>query len=216
MHIGGLDGQLAALRHGVARVHCQVHNDLIQVHGVDFNGPIGLQLGGDLDVFADHAAQQFHGWLTISLRSIIFGWLIWRRLKASNWLVSAPPGWRHTGSPPIRPQVRCDSVHPASFTSRYSLDHGEQVIEIVRHSAGQAAHRLQLLRLAELLFKKFPLGESLSMAIAPSMRPAGIAQRGGPDGDINQRAILAAPLALDAGKGVAARKPALHRRNSSR
>ena len=36
-------------------------------------------------------------------------------------------------------------------------DHGQQVIEIVRHAAGKLTHRLHLLRLAQLLFSAQPL-----------------------------------------------------------
>jgi hypothetical protein len=39
--------------------------------------------------------------------------------------------------------------------SRVANDHTEQVIEIVRHSSGQSAHRFHFLGLAELLFE-FP------------------------------------------------------------
>jgi hypothetical protein len=57
--IGGLDGERAALRHRVARVHRQVHQHLLDLRRIGLDPP---QAGGEpahqLDVLVDQARQQ--------------------------------------------------------------------------------------------------------------------------------------------------------------
>ena len=36
--VGGLDGELAALRHGVAGVHGKIHDDLVDLAGIGADG----------------------------------------------------------------------------------------------------------------------------------------------------------------------------------
>src|SRR2546425_7139480 len=59
IHGGGLDRELAATRHGVARVDDQVHDDLLELPGIDSDGSAGC-LGREpqFDVLADQATQQ--------------------------------------------------------------------------------------------------------------------------------------------------------------
>ena len=60
LHLGGLrpNRELPALRHGIARVHGQVHHDLAHFHGVGPGiGQLGIQLGQQLDVLTDDAAH---------------------------------------------------------------------------------------------------------------------------------------------------------------
>ncbi len=49
-----------------------------------------------------------------------------------------------------------------------AIDHGQQVIEVVRHAAGQAADRLQLLRLKQFFFElRFFRFDPLAVANVP-------------------------------------------------
>ena len=94
-----------------------------------------------------------------------------RRLKASNWWVSAPPrsAERRISSSAVRwarLQIAAGEQHVA-----VAGDDGEQVVEIVGHAAGQPAHRLHLLRLAELLLQ--------AGALAPHLGRADFALHGG-------------------------------------
>ena len=58
--MAGLDGQLAALRHGVAGVHGEVHDDLVDLAGIGTNGADrGAWNHDKIDILADHAGEHF-------------------------------------------------------------------------------------------------------------------------------------------------------------
>ena len=60
LDIGGFNGQVSALRHGVAGVDGQVHDDLFDLSRVGLHlRQRGLQGGPQLHVFADQALQHF-------------------------------------------------------------------------------------------------------------------------------------------------------------
>ena len=59
-HVGGLDGQLAALRHGVASVYGKIHDDLVDLAGIGANrAQSGAGNHHQIDIFADHAGEHF-------------------------------------------------------------------------------------------------------------------------------------------------------------
>ena len=72
-------------------------------------------------------------------------------------------------------------------------DDGEQVVEVVRHAARELAHRLHLLRLAQLLLQLVPCGqiahEAGEEALAVGMRLA--------DGELHREDGAVLALALD-------------------
>src|SRR3989442_1185457 len=56
--VRGLDRELAALRHGVARVHGQVHDHLLELTGIRLHrAHVGCERRAQLDVLADETAQ---------------------------------------------------------------------------------------------------------------------------------------------------------------
>ena len=56
--VGGLDGQLASRRHRVARVHGQIHDDLLNLARIGANrAQVSAGNHYQIDVFADHAGQ---------------------------------------------------------------------------------------------------------------------------------------------------------------
>ena len=58
-HVAGRHRQPAPVRHGVGRVDAQVEQDLLDLPHVGLDVPGGrIEDRHDLDVFADHAAQQ--------------------------------------------------------------------------------------------------------------------------------------------------------------
>ena len=77
----------------------------------------------------------------------------WRRLKASNWWVSAPPRSAERRISSSALALRLLQVAARQQQIAVAGDHGQQIVEIVRHAAGQPAHRLHLLRLPELLLQ---------------------------------------------------------------
>ena len=60
LDVAELDGELAAVGHGVARVHREIDDDLLQLTRVDRDAPqAGRLVRGELDVLAEEPAQ--HG-----------------------------------------------------------------------------------------------------------------------------------------------------------
>jgi len=53
-HVSGLEPQPSAMRHRIARVHAQVHEDLLELSGVRlYRLQVTRQIGVDLDVLSD-------------------------------------------------------------------------------------------------------------------------------------------------------------------
>ena len=58
--IGGGDGELAAARHGIARVDGEVHDHLLELAGIGLHATEGgIKFGGKFDVLPDQAAEHF-------------------------------------------------------------------------------------------------------------------------------------------------------------
>jgi len=58
--VGGLDGELTALRHGVAGVHGDVHDDLVDLARIGADRAQRRAWNHDqIDVLADHAGEHF-------------------------------------------------------------------------------------------------------------------------------------------------------------
>ncbi len=56
--IGGFYGELAAMRHGIARVHRQIHDDLLNLAGVGLHrAEIRSRNHGQIDVFANNSRE---------------------------------------------------------------------------------------------------------------------------------------------------------------
>src|SRR6202012_4743225 len=62
LDVAGVDGQPAATRHRVPRVHGQVEQYLLQLAAVGLDRPqLRVRVDAQLDVLAQRPAQQFHG-----------------------------------------------------------------------------------------------------------------------------------------------------------
>ena len=95
--------------------------------------------------------------LTTSFRSKFFGWIICRRLKVNNCRVRFAA--RSAASPICRAESKASSGRARERQQRrVPLDDGQDVVEIVRHAAGQLADRFHLLRLPQLCLQALPLG----------------------------------------------------------
>ena len=185
----GQDGHLTALGHCVPRVGAEVHHDLLErawigVHG----GGIGGLVEGQPDIFADNALHQL------------------RRARNQRVQVQRPrredllapereqlSGERrravhHLGDlHEIRPHrdlrmqvVRYGDVDRREVEQgevRGGPDDGEEVVEVVRHAAGQRAHGLHLLRQAELLLQAPLFGDVAGNAVDSNDRTAFVAHR---------------------------------------
>ncbi len=93
-------------------------------------------------------------------RSIDSGLMAWRRVNASNWCVNPVP--RATARRmAARTRSRCSGVHVALQQLQPVCKHCQQIVEVVRHAAGQPPDGFQLLRLAKRL-----LGFSQALLVA--------------------------------------------------
>ena len=156
LHVGGLDRQHAAVGHRVARVDREVEQHLLELvrvreHAVQLRLERVRRARGPR-----RSAVESIGVIpsTTSLSSRTRGWSTWRRLKASSWRVriaarsAAAAIWSSSGS-----ELAVASVEQGL---RVAADHGEQVVEVVGDAAGEAADRLEPLRLAQLLLELEP------------------------------------------------------------
>jgi len=148
LHIGGFDGERAALGHGVACVDSQFHQHLLKLAGVGADtAQIRPQFQAQVDIFPDEPLQ--HG------------------PQAGHRLVQVDNLQLQHLAPAERQELIGKS--PGALTRLHYLlggmailvaglqvvqnelgipiDNGEKVIEIVRHAAGQHAHGFHFLRL---------------------------------------------------------------------
>ena len=59
LHVGRLDRELAAVRHGVTGVHREVHGDLLDLAWIDLHlAEPGCEQHGQLDILADESPEQ--------------------------------------------------------------------------------------------------------------------------------------------------------------
>ena len=99
--------------------------------------------------------------LSAMFRSMTFGCSTWRRLNASICLREV--GGAHRGARDLfgvgaALVLRIERVqHDLGVAD----DRRQQVVEIVRDAAGQAADRFHLLRVAQLFFEHQPLGHRI-------------------------------------------------------
>ncbi len=153
--------ELAALGHGVACVGGQVHHDLFDRPGAgeDLIEPVG-RLDLDIDVLGQQAAQ---GRLEVGDQLPQVEWLDLELLAPTEGeelldeLLTAGDGRFQFFNVIGRLTVGLGQLIGEEFG--VDLHHGQQVVEVVSHSACQLTHRLHLLGLAELLLQLHALGE---------------------------------------------------------
>ena len=158
--VRGLDRQLAALRHGVAGVHGQVHDDLVDLAWI---GAHGAQLGAwnhdQIDVLADHAREHLQ---------VLGDHLVQIEHFGGQHLFAAEgqqlPGQRSGALRGIGDFLRRAAqprigTEPIEQKLGVAGDHHQQVIEVVRDAAGEAADRFHFLRLTELQLQRSGLGD---------------------------------------------------------
>ena len=158
-HVGGADRELAAVRHGVARIDGEVHDHLLELVQVRLDRPdVAAVTDLELDRLAEQPGEQ-HG--DVGERLVELDHLRPKRL---------PPRERqelpHQAGGAVgvlldvhdvlegrigRPVVGEEQVGEAD-------DGGQHVVEVVRDAAGELADRLHLLALRELQLERPLLG----------------------------------------------------------
>ena len=155
--VGGFDGQLAALRHGVAGVERQVEERGLQLAGV---GPDDPQVRGhrqlQLDRFAQGPAQQ--GRHLFDQCAGLEG-LRRERVLAREGEQAVGQLGAAQGGPKDRVDMRFVLADLFGEKLHVANDDAQQIVEVVRHAAGQLADRLHPLGLDKPLLGPLAFGD---------------------------------------------------------
>ncbi len=201
-HVGRLDAQRAALRHRVAGVDREVHQDLLDLVRIGLDRPqVRAGHRQQLDVLADQAAQhavQVQRQLAEvddpRLDDLLAG-------EGEQTVREVRGALRRLADLPQLRLQRMRGAEPGVDQIRVAEDHRQHVVDVVRDAAGQAADALELLHLRQLLFQPAPLRHVLLRL--RQRRP----QLGGPLGDaILELVARGAQRRLD--RAAARRSPA--------
>ena len=182
MDVAGLDHQLAAVGHGVARIERQIEDRGGELVGVDQRGPdVRRRACGVIWMCSPRVGRSSLAVSSISaLMSISRGCSGCLRAKASRCLVRLAPR-SAASSISLRDGSELGLVGDGLAENADGAgDDGQDVVEVVRDAAGELADRLHLLRLAELGFGGLLLGHvAADEVISPRrLRPcAGPVQR---------------------------------------
>ena len=149
----GLDAQLAAVRHRVARVDHQVQDDLLDLTGICFDASeMVVQHYGEFDVFFDQATEHLFR-VRYDLVDIQDDWF-------NNLLTTEHQELARERSSTVRRLLdlldfRAIGINQCGIIQKQIAvpgNHREQIVEVMRHSTSQAANRLHLLGLLQNLF----------------------------------------------------------------
>ena len=154
LKVGGCDLKAAAVRHGVARIDEQVHDHLLDLFGIGQDtAQMGIERGGEGDVFADEAAEHAFGIADGGIEVERTG--LDDLLAAEGEELAGEGGCAFAGLADFLGAVPQGAVgiEAAGEEIGIAIDDGEQVIEIVSDTAGEASDAFQFLRLAELLLQ---------------------------------------------------------------
>jgi len=153
-----LDGQPDPGWHGIARVRRQVHNQMVQLSRFSLYVPKRrIQCQHQFDPLAKSGP---HYTLRFPYQIVEQKHFRLQHLFAAErqQLARQVRGSRPRGSHPLH--VSAPGIFRAHLLEdqvRVAVDYGEQVVEIVRHAAGQTSDTLQPLGLLQLLLQILPL-----------------------------------------------------------
>jgi hypothetical protein len=150
----GVHAELATARHGIAGVDDEVHDDLLELAGVQMNRATCVQLRAQLDVLGDQAMQHF---LELADRLVEVQQLWVADLSSAEGEQLTRQSTSSLGAAFDLLQVR---EHGPGRQSRelelghrqlgVAEDRGQDVVEVVRHAACEQSDRLELLRVQQL------------------------------------------------------------------
>ena len=173
--VAGFDRQLAAVGHGVARVEREIEDAGLELRRVDLDGPqAGAADRLELDGLAERAHQKV-GHADDELVGVDRARVERLPAREGEQPLRQLRGALGAGQGVVERALGARFDHPALRDVEVADDDGEQVVEVVRHAAGQLADRLHLLRLPQRL-----LGE-----LAP--RHLGVEGLRAPQGQQHQR-----------------------------
>ncbi len=194
--IGRLDRQGAAARHGILRVDRQVEHDLFHLAAIGLDAPPGVAAGPSTILTSSLSRRPSMGRMSsrIAFRSSSVGSMICLRLNASSWRRQRRRARARFLNFRDVESVR-GSSGPALVQQQLAEaeNHRQQIVEVVRHAAGQASDGFHLLGLLKLRLEHVALGHVLGDADSAHrfaaarprrMRPAPLSQRTFPSGRI--------------------------------
>jgi hypothetical protein len=192
-----LDGELAAGRHGVARVDRQVDQDLLDLPRVE--GDRRQRLAADdpqLDVLADEAQDHLLGAQDdlVEVEDLGGDDLLARERQQVAGQRRRRLGRLHHVGQPLPRRVNGRQRLQAVVDPRG--DDREEVVEVMRDPAGQPADRLHLLRVHQLLLEPLSIGDVREGHQHLRQGPVGVAHRLRGDLQVEARAVAARRLGL--------------------
>jgi hypothetical protein len=199
--VAGVDHELAAGRHRVARVQGQVQDHLLEL------GPVGPQIAGarvqihlEFDLLADEAPQ--HG--LDAGRDIVHG----QNLRLEHLAAAEGQKLLSQAGGPLGGVADAGhvlgQVGPGRLVEgevREADDRGQDVVEVVGDAAGEAADRLELAGLEQLGLQAVQLARVLHQRDCAQDPAALVRDRGEVGPDVDRAAVLgvARQLLLDDG-----------------
>ena len=193
------------LRHGVARVHGQVHQDLLELARVGVDVP-GVRPQGEeqLHVLADEPPQHRADLLDHRVEVQVLP--LQHLLAAEGQELAGEAGGAIGGLLDLLHAAaeRIVGLQPAEEHRAAPGDDGEQVVEVVGHPAREPPHRLHLLGLPQLVLELLALGDVHHGADHPDAPAVRVAQHVAAVVDLGVRAVGAPAAVLRAPARVAA------------
>ena len=160
VHVRRLERELAALGHGVPRVHREVHEDLLELSGVGLHGTrVRRETGAQLDVLAEQAAEHL---LKVAHQGPdVDHARLQDLLPAEREQLSREAGGPVGGLANFGDILVTGVAGAQIFEEqvRVAGDRGENVVEVVSDPAREPADRFHFLRLAQLLLELHALGD---------------------------------------------------------
>jgi len=160
LDIRGLDVEFAAARHGVRGVDGEIEHDLLDLAAIREDG----RAGGDadhvqIDVRADHPAQQF--FQVVDHRTQVEQHRTQQLLAAEGEQLTRERCRALTRGDDLLIVLGSDLIAGEVFVEQFAIRENDLqgVVEIVRHTAGQASHGFHFLRLQELRLEIAPHGD---------------------------------------------------------
>ena len=201
--VGGLDRELAAAAHGIARIDREIDDGRRKLRGIGQHAPgVGREHRLDLDVLAEHRLEQLGG---LHHQAVDLDLARLQRLAAREG--QKLRGDRRAARRRVVDQLgdRCKLrlVRQAVLQDLDRAgDDGQHVVEVVGDAAGELADRIHLLRLAQPLLGLVLLGQvgcraaiAEETAVGGKYRPAVDADAAQPTGRV-AAAVLETPERL--------------------
>ncbi len=176
LHVGGLDGEAAAVGHRVARVHHQVHDHLLDLTRIGLHPPESHR--GDhrqVHVLADQPSEhRLHpGHHRVEVQHLRLEHLLAaEREQLLGERGGAVGGGAHQGGVAVDRLLGAES---RDDELRATGDHGEQIVEVVSDPPSELPDRIHLLRLAELLLEATTLADVLQHPEGAHLRTGRVA-----------------------------------------